>query len=226
VFIACQSINVWNTKGHVQAILQDFCNPAIERLQPRMSAMNEAEKKRDAELLNQVAQGDERAFALLYDRFAGPLFSLVRQMTNDETEAQDALSEGFTQIWRRASSYDEERSAAFTWAVMLVRNKTIDRMRVRQRVAKVRESVAGAILPEDDVDAESMLAPHLRERAQLVRQVVNTLPEDQRTPLEMNFFDGMTHDEIAERLETPLGTVKARIRRGLQKLRSVWKEDV
>ena len=191
-----------------------------------MKPVDDTEKKLDAELLKRVAEGDETAFSQLYDRFSAPLYSLVRQMTNNDAEADDALSEGFTQIWRRAATYDPDRSAAFTWAVMLVRNKTIDRLRVRQRVAKVRDGVAAELSPADDVDAQSMLAPHLRERALLVREAVNQLPEDQRTPLEMNFFDGLTHDEIAERLAEPLGTIKARIRRGMQKLRSMWKEDV
>lgn len=191
-----------------------------------MKVVDEVEKKLDAELIFKIAQGDEQAFSKLYDRFSAPLYSLIRRMTNDDAEAQDALSEGFVQIWRRAATYDSERSAAFTWAVMLVRNKTIDRLRVRLRVDKVRDLATERISPEDDIDSQSMHAPHLRERAKLVRSVVNALPEDQRIPLEMSFFDGLTHDKIAERLETPLGTVKARIRRGLQKLRSVWKEDV
>lgn len=191
-----------------------------------MKVVDNVEKKLDAELIFKIAQGDEQAFSKLYDRFSAPLYSLIRQMTNDDAEAQDALSEGFVQIWRRAATYDSERSAAFTWAVMLVRNKTIDRLRVRLRVDKVRDLATERISPEDDIDLQSMHAPHLRERAKLVRSVVNALPEDQRIPLEMSFFDGLTHDKIAERLETPLGTVKARIRRGLQKLRSVWKEDI
>ncbi len=190
-----------------------------------MKTIELSEKQIDVDLMRRVAEGDEAAFSKLYDRFSAPLYSLVRQMTNNDTEAEDALSEGFTQIWRRAATYDPDRSAAFTWAVMLVRNKTIDRLRVRQRVAKVRDGVAAQLSPEDDVDSQSMLAPHLREQARRVREAVSQLPEEQRTPLEMNFFDGMTHDEIAERLDTPLGTVKARIRRGMQKLRSLWKED-
>lgn len=191
-----------------------------------MKVVDNVEKKLDAELIFKIAQGDEQAFSKLYDRFSAPLYSLILKMSNDDAEAQDALSEGFVQIWRRAATYDSERSAAFTWAVMLVRNKTIDRLRVRLRVDKVRDLATERISPEDDIDSQSMHAPHLRERAKLVRSVVNALPEDQRIPLEMSFFDGLTHDKIAERLETPLGTVKARIRRGLQKLRSVWKEDV
>jgi RNA polymerase sigma-70 factor (ECF subfamily) len=173
-----------------------------------------------------VARGDEAAFTQLYDRFSAPQFSFIRQMTNDDTEAEDALSEGFAQIWRRASTYDSQRSAPFTWAVMLIRNKTIDRLRVRKRVARVRDEAAARLTPDEDVDAQSMLAPHLRERVRMVRQIILTLPDEQRTPVEMNFFDGLTHEEIAEQLSTPLGTIKARIRRALQKLRGAWKEDV
>lgn len=186
----------------------------------------DADREKDAELLAAVARGDERAFSELYDRFSAPLYSLVRQMTQDPVEAQDALSEGFTQIWRRAATFDGTRSSAFTWAVMLVRNKTIDRLRVRQRLAKVREAATAQITPQTDVDAQSQLAPHLREQALLVRTIVRELPVDHREPLELSFFEGLTHEEIASRLEIPLGTIKARIRRGLQKLRSAWKEKV
>ncbi len=191
----------------------------------RMSAEG-ADREKDAALLAAVAGGDEAAFAELYERFSAPLFSMVRQMTQDPIEAQDALSEGFIQIWRRAATFDVTRSSAFTWAVMLVRNKTIDRLRVRQRMAKVRDAVLRQITPQTDVDLTSQLAPHLREQALLVRQIVRELPEDHRAPLELSFFEGLTHEEIATRLETPLGTIKARIRRGLQKLRSAWKERI
>jgi len=191
-----------------------------------MRAVDPAERKIDAELLERISQGDEAAFTQLYERFSGPLYSLIRQMTNDDTEAQDALSEGFMQIWRRASTFDSERSAAFTWSVMLVRNKTIDRLRTRGRQVRVRERAAEQLSTADDVDSLSMLAPHLREQAALVRDVVRNLPDEQRLPLEMSFFDGLTHDEISERLSAPLGTVKARIRRGLQRLRTLWKEEI
>ena len=191
-----------------------------------MREINPAEKQFDAELIARIARGEEAAFAQLYDRFSVPLYSLVRQITNDDTEAQDALSEGFMQIWRRAATYDASRSSAFSWAIMLVRNKTIDRLRVRQRVAKVRDRFSAERAPDEDIDAQSMLTPHLRERTRLVREMVNALPEDQRVPLEMSFFGGLTHEEIAESLETPLGTIKARIRRAMQRMRSNWKEEL
>ncbi len=191
-----------------------------------MREISPAEKQFDAELIARIAQGEEAAFAQLYDRFSAPLYSLVRQITNDDTEAQDALSEGFMQIWRRAATYDATRSSAFSWAIMLVRNKTIDRLRARQRVTKVRDRAAAERAPDEDIDAQSMLAPHLRERVRLVRDMVNTLPEDQRVPLEMSFFGGLTHEEIAESLETPLGTIKARIRRAMQRMRGIWKEEL
>jgi RNA polymerase sigma-70 factor (ECF subfamily) len=191
-----------------------------------MKVVDEAGRRFEAELLEKVGRGDEAAFAQLYDRLSTPLFSLVRQMTHDDAEAQDALSDGFTQIWRRASTYDARRSSAFTWAVTVVRNKTIDRIRIRQRVARVRERVAARLTLDDDVDAQSMLAPYLRERVQMVHKIILTLPDEQRTAVEMNFLEGLSHEEIAERLATPLGTVKARIRRALKKLGGVRKEDI
>lgn len=191
-----------------------------------MKANQEAERRVDAELLMRVAQGDEAAFSQLYDRFSPGLYSLVLQITHDEMQAQDALQEGFTQIWRKAHTYDPVRSSAFTWAVMICRNKTIDHLRVRQRIARTLEKATLEMTAGDDMDQASASFPDLREQRLLVRRAVQSLPEDQREALELSFFGGLTHEEIATRLTTPLGTIKARIRRGLLRLRESLKRTL
>ena len=116
---------------------------------PRMSAAKAAERALDVQLLARTAAGEEAAFAALYDRFAPGLFSMIVKMTHDEKEAEDVLQEGFAHIWRRAATYDAARSSPFTWAVMILRNKAIDRLRERQRIERTLEkaTVEFAMLP-------------------------------------------------------------------------------
>ena len=191
-----------------------------------MSATSESDRLLEAELLARIAAGEEAAFAKLYDRFSPGLFSLVMKMVRDEKEAQDILQEGFSHVWRRASTYDATRSSAFTWAVMIFRNKAIDHLRVRQRQQRTTDrvteefahSVDGAEVTTEDVD--------LREECARVRSALGEIPGEQKAAIELAFFGGLTHEQIAEKLDAPLGTVKARIRRGLLKLRDCLKEAV
>ena len=174
----------------------------------------------DAELLQRVATGDEGAFAQLYDRFSPGLYSLVLKMTSNEAEAEDVLQDAFSHIWRRAATYDRERSAAFTWAVMITRNKCIDRMRMRQRAARIAEKAANEV-GSDQVDDAAAEEAVLRDQRLRVRTVLAQVAPEQKVAIELAFFNDLTHEQIAERLGAPLGTVKARIRRGLQRLREL-----
>jgi len=143
---------------------------------------------------------------------------------NDAGEAEEVLQEGFTYIWRKAASFDPSRSSAFAWAVMIVRNKAIDKLRVRQRGERLREKIAGQTDLAAVSDEQSAHQPALRERGELVRSALEQIGTDQRQALELAFFGGLTHAQIAEHLEVPLGTVKARIRRGLLKMRDFFHE--
>jgi RNA polymerase sigma-70 factor (ECF subfamily) len=147
-------------------------------------------------------------------------------MMNDAKEAEDVLQEGFTYIWRKAATFDPARSSPFAWAVMITRNKAIDRLRVRQRLDKLREKVISEESFYPDKDETSANEPALRERGALIRSALHQIPEEQRQALELSFFSGLTHEQIAERLDTPLGTIKARIRRGLLRLRDCLKEGL
>ena len=170
--------------------------------------------------MRRIAQGDDRAFKALYERLAPALFGIALRMLNDAAEAEDVLQEGFTYIWRKAPSFDSSRSSVFAWAVLIVRHKAIDKLRIRQRDERLRESATRAADPEAAVDERSVQEPILRERSAQVRSALEQLAPEQRQALELAFFAGLTHEQIAERLDAPLGTVKARIRRGLVKLRS------
>ena len=178
----------------------------------------------DFALLTRVAGGDEAAFSDLYDRLSGPLYSLAFKMLGDAGEAQDALQDICIQLWRRASAYDASKSSVFSWAVLITRGRVIDRLRSRSRRLRV---VAGstddeaAIAEPSDASTASTGADNVanNEQAARVRQVLAKLPSDQREAIELAFFSDLTHQEVAERLNQPLGTIKARIRRGMLKLR-------
>jgi RNA polymerase sigma-70 factor, ECF subfamily len=186
----------------------------------------EPDSELEARLISQIAGGDEAAFGMLYERFSSSLYGMAFRMMNDAKEAEDVLQEGFTYIWRKAASYDSSRSTPFAWAVMIVRNKAIDRLRIRQRQERLHDKVIteGAFFQEQDETSADQ--PTLRERGALVRSALQQIPPEQRQALELSFFGGLTHEQIAERLATPLGTIKARIRRGLLRLRDCLKEGL
>jgi RNA polymerase sigma-70 factor (ECF subfamily) len=178
----------------------------------------------DRETLARVVGGDQRAFTELYDRLSGPLYSLAVRMLGDAIEAQDALQDAFLQIWRRAATYDAEQSSVFSWAVLLTRSKVIDRLRARGR----RLRVVSSSIDDDEAQARGADASTAESAADTadrndeagrVRSVLSKLPAEEREAIELAFFSDLSHHEIAAQLGQPLGTIKARIRRGLLKLR-------
>ena len=189
-----------------------------------MGVPDSTQQELDKQLMARVAQGDQLAFSALYDRLSGPLYSLGLKMLGDAAEAEDALQEICLQIWRRAATYDSARSSVFTWAILLARSKVIDRLRARGRRSRI---VVASTEDEDNpiAAAEASVAENTtdtigrNEEAARVRSVVGKLPAEQRQAIEMAFFSELTHHEIAAQLEQPLGTIKARIRRGLLRLR-------
>lgn len=174
----------------------------------------------EIELLRRIGEGDQDSFATFYDHYSAILFSIAFRVLNDQTGAQDVLQDVFVQIWGKARTYDSTRGKPLTWAVTMTRNKAIDRLRARQRRSRLKDEVERETRPEDPAGDQSALDEVTsREQGELVREAVSGLPEDQRIAIEMAYFSGLTQTEIAERLGAPLGTVKARIRRGMMKLR-------
>ncbi|MFM9090773.1 MAG: sigma-70 family RNA polymerase sigma factor [Verrucomicrobiota bacterium] len=175
----------------------------------------------DALLLGLVAEGDREAFARLYDRFSGPLYGAALHILQDAAEAQDIVHDAFITLWEKASSFERSRGSACSWAVTLVRNRAIDRIRMRRRRAELlAESVPEDLGYGTEGGAPSAdVAAVQGDNARLVRAAIADLPAEQRRALELAFFGGLTQEEIARRLQEPLGTIKARIRRGLLKLR-------
>jgi len=187
-----------------------------------MAGTSSAQQMLDHEMIVRIGRRDQSAFSALYDRLSGPLYSLAMKMLGDPVEAQDALQEVFLQIWSRAATYDQEQSSVFSWAVLLTRSRVVDRLRARGRrsrvvVASTEETsttAADASTIESTADTVEK-----NDEAERVRYVLNNLPFEQREAIQLAFFEDLSHHEIAARLEQPLGTVKARIRRGLLRLK-------
>jgi len=177
----------------------------------------------DADLGRRMSNGDEDAFAIFYDRFAPGLFSLIYSILRDQKESEDVLQEAFVQMWKRIATYDARRSSLFTWAVMISRHKAIDRLRSRQRQSRLNEAVASETnaVPASASAGRADDALARRDEGERVRAALAQLSEGQRQAIDLAFFGGLTQTQISERLGAPLGTVKARIRRGLLALREV-----
>ena len=189
---------------------------------PASEFVNETElqnSERDVELLRLVAAGDRAAFAEFYDRHSSLMFSVASKILNQSGEAEDVLQETFMQIWEKAGRFDASLGKASSWAVILVRNKAIDRVRASQRRSRLAEQAGAEFTVVAEVRDSANEQLHGHDNATLIRSAIGGLPADQRQAIELAFFSGLTQQEISEKLSAPLGTVKARIRRGLLKLR-------
>ncbi len=187
------------------------------------------EKGLEAEiaLLRRVAQGDRRSFEELYDRFSGVLFSIAHRVLNNQEAAEDVLQDAFIQIWEKAPLYDPSRGKPMTWAVTLTRNKAIDRLRSTVRRNRLQDDVQReAETFEQFDDRSSFEAAAAGDTSKLVREAIQKLSKDQREAIELAFFSSRTQTEIAEHLNEPLGTIKARIRRGMMKLKDVLSPEL
>jgi RNA polymerase sigma-70 factor (ECF subfamily) len=181
----------------------------------------------EIELLRLTGQGDRQSFEQLYERFSGVLFSTAYRVLNNQEAAEDVLQDVFIQIWEKAPLYDPLRGKPLTWAVTLTRNKAIDRLRSVQRRSRLHDDVEKQAATFEQFDDRSSLdAVNGVERAQMIRAAIAKLSKEQRQAIELAFFSGLTQTEIAERLGEPLGTIKARIRRGMMRLREVIKPQI
>jgi RNA polymerase sigma-70 factor (ECF subfamily) len=171
----------------------------------------------DAELLRRTAAGDADAFSQLYDRTSRVLFALARQILRNDTAAEDLLQDVYVQVWDRAGSFDASLGRPITWLMTLTRNRAVDRLRSSQRFERMIETVQGeAELAGGAFENEPEMHA---DRRQMIRDALKGLSAEQRQALDMAFFGGLSQAEIAEKLNVPLGTIKARMRRGMMQMR-------
>ncbi|HLZ08217.1 MAG TPA: sigma-70 family RNA polymerase sigma factor [Chloroflexota bacterium] len=177
------------------------------------------EEPTDESLLRRLAGGDSGALGALYDRFGRLAYALAYRMLADQTAAEDVVQEAFVSVWRNAPAFNPERGSVRAWLLTAVRNRCIDTLRGPRLASKHEAPVDLALEAEarDDV-LESVLR---NLQAQDIQRALDGLPEEQRTTVNLAFFGGLTHTQIAAQTRVPLGTVKGRMRLALDKLREL-----
>lgn len=190
-----------------------------ERRGPRALGETELHRLGDEELMRLVAGGDARAFEIVYERHATSAFSLAYRICGVRAAAEEVAQEAFLAVWRSGARYDPRRGSVRSWLLGVVHHRAIDSVR--------RATIRDRLLSKTEVDTEGAEAPERtelevarREEAQAMRQLVEALPDAQRRVIELAYFGGFTQEQIARLLELPLGTVKGRMRLGLEKLRA------
>lgn len=173
----------------------------------------------DARAIRRVASGDQSAMAELYDRHSRFVYSLALRILEDQADAEDIVQEVFSQAWAQAGRHDVARGSVGAWLLMMTRSRAIDRLRSRRGSGEAVPFAEGDALQLADLSPSQEAVASTAEQVSRVRDALSRLPLLQRVSLELAFYEGLSHREIAERLEQPLGTVKTRIRLALMKLR-------
>ena len=172
------------------------------------------------ELIRRMAGGDRDAFAAFYDAYAPLAFGLIRRILRNAAEAEEVLQEVFWEIWRSAADYDQKRGSPEAWVVMRAKSRGIDRVRSIRRKGEMTAGSPTQALTAMGQEPERDPGVNIEQRGS-VRGALGQLPQNQREVIELAYFDGLTQTEISERLKQPLGTVKTRMRLGMEKLRSL-----
>ncbi len=182
-----------------------------------MSADADARLAQDRDAIARMAARDPGGLEALYDRHATAIYSLALRILRDVADAEDVTQEVFTQAWTQADRFDPSRGAVAAWLTVLGRSRALDRVRRRRRGGLADGDAAAATIPDPGPSVELMAAA--AEQVNAARAALGALPAEQRDAIELAYYDGLTHGEIAARTATPLGTVKTRIRTGLQRIR-------
>ncbi|OLF18730.1 ECF RNA polymerase sigma factor SigK [Actinophytocola xanthii] len=185
---------------------------------PRDAGREAQEPEPDgAELLQRVARGDEAAFVELYDLLIGPLFGVIRRVVRDPAQSEEVAQEVMVELWRSAARYSPERGSAMTWAMTVAHRRAVDRVRSAQAAADREENVGRRQLSRPFDEVSEQVATRLEQEQ--VRRCLGTLTELQRESVVLAYYGGRSYREVGELLDTPLGTIKTRLRDGLIRLR-------
>ena len=179
------------------------------------------EQLSDVDLIDQASQGDPSALEVLYDRYSRVVFSFALRIVNDAQIAEEVLQEVFFRAWQQGGSFRASKGTFLTWLLSITHNMAIDEVRKRKRRPQRSDSddpdvVLAAVADTGPSVEDEVWSRALRER---IARALDTLPAAQREAIELAYFRGMTHREIADTLDEPLGTIKTRMRLGMQKLR-------
>lgn len=198
--------------------------PSRSSRKPRATTIPPEEVDADTALLNAIGQRDVVAFQQFYRKFSGLLYTTIHRVLNDHQDTEDIMQEVLMQVWQKAHLYEPAKGKPLTWITTLARNRAIDRIRAKQRRSRLNddfEQESRTVQPEFVEDTSDLLIS--KESDSVVQSAVMELTPDQREAIQLAYFKGLTQNEIADQLNEPLGTVKARIRRGVQRLEQVVK---
>ena len=179
----------------------------------------------ELDLLARITKRERVAFEELYTRYSNILYATAMKFLKEDADAQDVVQDVFIQIWDKAKLYDPAKGKPLTWALTMTRNRSIDRIRAIQRRTRLRDDFEKETVADESAGIrEALSGVDASERTQILRDAVGRLSPEQRKVIDLAFFGGLTQSEIADRLGEPLGTVKARARRGLMKLKELLGE--
>ena len=173
----------------------------------------------DEDLMTLVDEKNSDAFAVVYDRHGGAAYSLAHRIVGEEGMAEDVTQEAFLSIWRSTARFDAARGSVRGWVLGIVRNRAIDAVRRSARPAPKLDLDDDAVLETQPADQRTDAEAIRRETAGRLRQALGLLPREQSQVIELAYFGGFSHSEIAEMLGAPIGTIKGRMRLGLEKMR-------
>lgn len=176
----------------------------------------------DFELMQRVSHQDQSALADLYTRYGGPVYSLALRILENSTMAEEVTQDIFLKVWHQSEQWDAEKGRLSSWLLTITRYSSIDRLRKERRQPNL------TLTPLDDMphiaSTRGLIDDPLWQDGRILRNLLTQLPQEQQQVIELAFFGGLTHSDLAERLDLPLGTVKTRVRLGLQKLKNLWLE--
>lgn len=184
----------------------------------------DSQVEEDTRLIQRIAERDSSAYQTFYKKYSGLIFASISNVLNDHHDAEDVMQEVLVQLWNKAYLYEPHKGKPLTWLTTMARNRAIDRIRSKQRRARLNgdfEIENRSVQPEFDESAHDILEN--KERDGIIMRAVEKLNPDQREAIQLAFFNGLTQAEVAESLHEPLGTVKARIRRGVSRLETLIK---
>lgn len=187
----------------------------------RVQAMHDRLHESDESLIGRVAQGDRAAFARLFNAYAGKVKGYLVRLGAPSAAAEDLMQDAMVSIWRRAASFDATKAKASTWIFVIARNAWIDKLRREKTELAYRQTMLFDEASGDESPDDAAVRGQTEDQ---VAAALATLSEEQRTVVQLSFFEDRPHSEIAERLSLPLGTVKSRLRLALMKLRSHWEQ--
>lgn len=174
----------------------------------------------EARLVQRLIQQDQSALSELYTQFGGLVYSIAMRVVQNPVLAEEVTQDAFLKVWHQPSSWDPTRGKFVSWLLTITRYTAIDLLRKEQR-----RPVQDAVELEDlRIGSSSVMDDPIRQDGRLLRSLLEKLPAEQVQVIELAFFEGMSHSEMAEHLNLPLGTVKTRVRLGLQKLKALWQE--